>query len=219
MFESNCSLRQDAIITADSLVAMIEKEQRAYRCNDYFAPLRGVPEAVTHVDRQQLVDWCFAIIDACKFQRETVAIAVNLFDRFLSIPSQKSITALQDKRELQLLAVTSLYIGIKINERVAFPSTFFETISNGGYSFQEIEETERIMLRGLRWRINGPTLFQIAMHILSLLNLQEFLDQDVMNCLLNDVQYQTENAIRDYDLSISRPSTVVLTMLFRSFQH
>lgn len=218
MFESKCSLSQDVTVTAAALAAMIEKEQHTYCCDDYLQPLCDVQDVVTPEDRKKLVDWCFAIVDACNFQRETVAIAMNLLDRFMSLWSEESITALQSKRELQLVAVTSLYIGIKINERMAFSGDFFVTISRGGYSVQEIEETEKVMLRGLSWRINGPTPLQLAMHILSLLNVHELLDQDVKNCLIDEVQYLTENAVRDYDLSISRPSTVALTTLFRSFQ-
>lgn len=214
----NFSLSQDATITADALAAMLEKEQCTYRCNDYLSPLRDDPDAVTPEDRHQLADWCFAIIDACNFQRETAVIAMNLLDRFMSISSEPSIAALQDRRELQLLTVTSLYISIKINERVAFPSDFFVTISRGGYSVQEIEETEKIILYYLGWRINGPTVLQIAMHILSLANAHKLLDQETKDSLLNEVQYQTENAVRSYDISISRPSTVALTILFKSFQ-
>jgi hypothetical protein len=217
MIDGNCSFGQDTTITADALSVMIEKEQSAYRCNDYLSAFRDTAEIVTTQDRQQLVDWCFAIIDACKFQRETVSIALQLFDRFLSIPSRESILALHEKSELQLLVVGALYIAIKINERVAFPSEFFSEISRGGYSVQEIEETEKAILVGLSWRINGPTTFQVAMHILSLLNVEKLLNKEVMDRLIDEVQYQTENAARFYDLSIQRPSTVALNILFRSF--
>ena len=196
---------------------MIKKEKSAYRCNDYLAAIQDSADAVTTQDRQQLADWCFAIVDACNFQRETVSIAMRLFDRFLSIPSRASMLALHDKSELQLLLVGALYIAIKINERVAFPSEFFSSISRGGYSVQEIEETEKVILVGLSWRVNGPTTLQMAMHIMSLMNVEKLLKKEAKDRLIDEVQYQTENAARFYDLSILRPSTAALNILFRSF--
>jgi hypothetical protein len=193
-------------MTADALSVMIQKEQSAYGCNDYLPVGNNDPEVATADARRLLVDWCFAIIDACNFQRETVSIAMNMFDRFLSIQSIESIVALQNQSELQLLAVSSLYIAIKINERVAFSTV------------QEIEVVEKIILKGLSWRINGPTVLQMAMHILSLMNVSRFLDQDSKDTLLNKVKQQSESVARDYDLSIQRPSTLALTILFRSFQ-
>jgi hypothetical protein len=205
-------------MTADALSVMIQKEQSAYGCNDYLPVGNNDPEVATADARRLLVDWCFAIIDACNFQRETVSIAMNMFDRFLSIQSIESIVALQNQSELQLLAVSSLYIAIKINERVAFSSEFLANISRGGYTVQEIEVVEKIILKGLSWRINGPTVLQMAMHILSLMNVSRFLDQDSKDTLLNKVKQQSESVARDYDLSIQRPSTLALTILFRSFQ-
>lgn len=218
MIKQNSSLLQNPSTTADALSVMLQKEQHVYRCNDYLAPFRGMSQdSVTPEDRAALVDWCFAIVDACNLQRETVSIAVNLLDRFMSIPSPQSLIALQDRRQIQLLAITSLYIAIKINERVAFPSNMFVILSNDGYSLQEIEETEKIILCRLGWRINGPTVLQISMHILSLMNVEGLLDEDTCYSLLNEVQYQSEVAIRDHDISISRLSTVALTILFKSF--
>jgi hypothetical protein len=218
MIKQDSSLLQNPSTTADALSVMLQKEQHVYRYKDYLAPFRGMSQdSVTPEDRTALVDWCFAIVDACNLQRETVSIAVNLLDRFMSIPSPESLIALQDRRQIQLLAITSLYIAIKINERVAFPSNMFVTLSNDGYSLQEIEETEKIILCRLGWRINGPTVLQISMHILSLMNVEGLLDEGTYYSLLNEVQYQSEVAIRDYDISISRLSTVALTILFKSF--
>jgi hypothetical protein len=213
----NCSLGQDSTMTADALSVMIQKEQSAYSCNDYLRAYDS-SDIITAEDRQLLVDWCFAIIDVCNFQRETVSIAMNMFDHFLSIQSIESIVALQNQSELQLVAVSSLYIATKTNERVAFSSEFLANISRGRYTVQEIEVVEKIILKGLSWRINGPTVLQMAMYILSLMNVSRFLDQDSKDALINEVKHLTAIAVRDYDLFIQRPSTVALTILFRSFQ-
>jgi hypothetical protein len=205
--------RADAI-TADILSTMIEKEKSAYCCHDYIRR----SSVVTDGDRRQLVDWCHNMVDICSFSREAVAIAMNLVDRFLSVPSAFASEALQDQREFQLLVVCSLYIAIKVNERVAFGSDMFSHISGGGYSVEEIECMEKIILYQMSWRINGPTSLQIALHILSLMSVEETLSPDLLSHLLNEVQYHAENAVRDYKLSIERSSTVALAVLFSAFR-
>ena len=39
---------------------------------------------VTDQDRMKIVDWCYEIIDHCKMDRETVAVAMDIDDRFFS---------------------------------------------------------------------------------------------------------------------------------------
>jgi hypothetical protein len=203
--------------TAGILAVMIQKESSAYQCQDYLVSSVTAIE-VTADDRKQLVDWCFSIVDICSFQRETVATAMNLLDRYLSIPSAFAVECLQDRREFQLLALSCLYIAIKTNERIAFSSQMLSDVSHGGYSVQEIEYTEKMILCSLQWRVNGPTSLQMALHILSLMGLHEILPQQALSELINEVQYQTEIATRDYYISIQRPSTVALTILKKTLQ-
>jgi hypothetical protein len=101
-------------MTADILTVMIEKESTVYHCQDYLSISSC---EVTADDCRKLVNWCFSIVNICMFQRETVAIAMNLLDRYLSIPSEFGSECIQDRREFQLLALSCLYIAIKTNER------------------------------------------------------------------------------------------------------
>lgn len=136
---------------------MIEKELSAYPCQDYLMKLGSTIEVTTD-DHKQLVHWCFSIINICSFQRETVAVAMNLLDRFLSIPLPFATECLRDRRKFQLLALclSCSYIAIKTNEIMVFSSTRLSYMLQGGYSVKEIEYTENIILCGLRWQINGP---------------------------------------------------------------
>lgn len=183
--------QRDPAMAGDMLTAMLVKEQSSYLCDDYLNLTNNSPE-VTAEDRQLLVDWCMRVVDVCGFCRETVTIAFGLFDRFLSRHTVWSASALQDKSVFQLVAITSLYIAIKTNERVAVHSELFASISEGGYSMDDIEETEKIILFVLSWRINGPTCLQIAAHVLSVLDDVALLDQDLMNWLVGEVRYQSE---------------------------
>ncbi|KAL3786484.1 hypothetical protein HJC23_010650 [Cyclotella cryptica] len=210
----------DKIMVAEALSVMIEQERSFYRCHDYLRVNESSDRkhnAVTYDDRTQVVDWCFSFVDTLSLQRETVAIAMGLLDRFLSISSAAS-EALDDHREFQLLAIGALYIAIKTNERVAVHGNFFASLSRGGYSVEDIEDAEVLILTGLSWRLNGPTSLQVATHFLSLIHEQVSIVEDTWCFLLDEVQYQTELAVRDYALAIQRRSTIALAAIFNAME-
>ena len=183
-------LNNNATSTADTLFVMIKQERTTYYCLDYLhnnhehhkimrddsstTTLSADDDStrVTPADRRKIVDWCYSVIDHCQFDRETVAIAMELADRFLS--SQRASDArmiseiLHSRRLYQLTAMSALYIAIKLNERVAFGSDFFSAMSRGAYSVEEVEEMELAIRKGVSWIVNPPMSFQVSLHILSL---------------------------------------------------
>lgn len=198
-----------------TLSAMLKKEQSTFRCRDYLHDGLSSNGITQHV-RRQLVDWCFSVVDICNFQRDTVVAAFGLLDRFLSIPSECSARALKEPSEYQLLAITSLYIAIKMNESVSVGSTFFSSVlSKDGYSIKDIEETEKVILWGLSWHLNAPSTLEVAMQILSVLDVHLILSKDSLGWLVEEICTQSELAVRNYELSIQRPSSTALSILFR----
>ena len=143
---------------------MIKRELSTYSCSSrggYLDPF--YPTMVTTSDRTKIVDWCYDVVDHCKLSRETVASAMEMVDRFLSLPSNSSdaarvsVEALVDQSKFQLLAVTALYVSIKLNEKVAIPSDQFSAeVCRNVYSTKEIEDMERTLLSGLSWRCHQP---------------------------------------------------------------
>lgn len=212
---------QNDTVTADALAAMIEKERSTYRCIDYLHTNRSnYRTMITVDDRRKIVDWCYSVVDHCQFNRETVAIAMEMVDRFLSKPSHIASRALRSHWEYQLLAMSALYLAIKLNERVAFGSEYFSMVSNGAYATEEIEEMETTLLQGLAWRVNGPTSRQIAYHILSLLCLRLGIEIDERTwvIILDEVLYQTEHAVRDYYYTTQQCSTIAMAAIFNALE-
>ena len=142
---------------------------------------------------------------------------MELVDRFLSATSSTTRRVLGDRRQYQLLAMTALYIAIKINERVAFGSDFFAAMSRGAYSVQEIEEMEVNVLKGLQWRMCAPTSLQVGHYVLSLVLPQvDGVEDETWGFILDEVRFQTEHAVRDYYFAMQRPSTVALAAIFNA---
>lgn len=82
------SLSHDPTSVHEALSVMLSKEQTVYKSYDYLSTINHLQHlsppslcgndkenaVITSSDRQLIVDWCYSIVDACQFDRETVAI-------------------------------------------------------------------------------------------------------------------------------------------------
>mmetsp|Transcript_1140 Transcript_1140/g.1992 ORF Transcript_1140/g.1992 Transcript_1140/m.1992 type:complete len:302 (-) Transcript_1140:202-1107(-) len=213
------SLSNNASAAAESLNVMMHKEQSIYKICDYLRPSWPADDImVTEHDRLKIVDWCYSVVDQCQFDRETVAMAMGMVDRFLSKQSNITQDALRDRKQFQLVAMAALYISIKCNEKVALGSGFFSALSHDVYTAEEIEAMEMSILQGLSWRICAPTSIQMAHYILSLTLPHVNLKVSTWGFILDEVRFQTECAVREYCLATERPSTVALAAIFNTLE-
>ena len=116
---------------------MLMKETKVYRIRDYLRNQMQHGEddvKVTEGDRLQLVDRCYGIVDQCEY-------ALAIADRFFSSSnSNANVRALLRSRlSFQLVVVTSLYISVKTDEKVALTSGCLGEISEGTHSIAQIE--------------------------------------------------------------------------------
>ena len=268
-------LIRDTTMAAESLSAMLEKEQTIYhhcksKCDYLLHHHRrsnnnnneeATETAVTENARIKIIDWFYSVIDKCQFDRSPVAMAIDIMDRYLSTVSSNSnsnsdsssqhehdaslLPRHSSLKQFQLVAITSLYIAIKTNEVIVISSSFFAAMSRYDYSSADIEAMELLILQTLKWHIHAPTVFQIAYTVLSSLILlsphddnnddidvsSSSLHDDIINNINNnnhessmlwenivdEVQYQSELAVRDYKLCIQyRPSTLALAIIINT---
>eukprot|EP00585_Thalassiosira_rotula_P005429 CAMPEP_0196140868 /NCGR_PEP_ID=MMETSP0910-20130528/7616_1 /TAXON_ID=49265 /ORGANISM="Thalassiosira rotula, Strain GSO102" /LENGTH=323 /DNA_ID=CAMNT_0041401785 /DNA_START=106 /DNA_END=1077 /DNA_ORIENTATION=- len=233
------ALRQDVALTADSLVATMEQECTVYSCRDYLADSCHDDEnssgiisnrehhtnRITSVDRLKIVDWCYGIVDQFQCDRETVAIAMNIADRFAgtnptSQGSQEN-NVLHNRSQYQLIAITALHIAIKLNAEVAFGSENFTVAIHGTYTVADIEDMEIKILHGLSWRMCPPTSLQVGYQVLSLLLVKlenRTLERGTWEFLRDEVAFQTESAVRDYYFTTQRPSTTAIAAIMNAIE-
>jgi len=218
------NLSRDRVAVADTLAAMIKREQltfSSWHVGGYLDP--SDTTMITADDRKKLVNWCYHFVDHCQLSRETVASAMEMVDRFLSTASTNvsnsadadavravSDEALRDQSQLQLLTVTALYVSIKINDRVAVSSDLFAEMCSGAYSTEEIEDMERILLTGLSWRCHAPTAHQVGLSILSLILPFVDIPEDTWGFLIDEMKYLIELTVLNYDFVTQRTSTIAL---------
>lgn len=202
---------------------MMQKEITTYTSGDYLHQqvLDNQDDTImiTESDRLIIVDWCYSVADTCKLDRETVAVAMEMVDRFLSKPSRLAYHVLHDRDQFQLLVITAMYLTIKTAQSVVHGCDFVASTSKGTYCMEDIEAMEINLLQGLSWHICAPTSMQMAHYILSLLLPHLDIEESMWALILDEIKYQTEHAVRDYNLSIYRQSTVAVAAIMISLEH
>ncbi len=220
------TLSSDHAASAETLSAILKKEITfaRYSCKGYLNP--SDPTIITATDRKELVDWCYGVLDQYQLPRETVATAMEMVDRFLSISAgpfalwdvnsdvaKVGRNALHSQSMFQLLTVAALsHSTLKLKDEMT-SDEFAEAC--GIYTTKEIEAMEYTLLRGLSWRSNTPAS-QVGHAILSLLI--RYVNLPTWGFLLDEMNYQTKVAVRDYYFSTQRPSTIAMAAISNAIE-
>mmetsp|Transcript_26878 Transcript_26878/g.58300 ORF Transcript_26878/g.58300 Transcript_26878/m.58300 type:complete len:472 (+) Transcript_26878:173-1588(+) len=114
--------------------------------------------------REQICEWCYSVVDHFDLSRETVAISLSLFDRYLATLGNKCTG------DLALLAsLTTTHIAIKILETRKIRLTTLCKLSRGLFGPKEIEDMEWTILTALEFQIHPPTASAFVSHMVDLL--------------------------------------------------
>jgi hypothetical protein len=158
--------------------------------------------------RSRMIEWCYEIVDSCKFSRETVAIAINYLDRFTHL----SCETRDDRHLFQLACMTCLYTAIKIHEPQAMDPKAVSSLSRGIFSAQKIIDMEQKILAALRWRVHPPTAVAFVYHYLHIVP-EKILSSSERSVIIELSKIQTELAVKDCLFVASKPSTIALVAL------
>lgn len=216
------------IATTEDAIASIEamrmQEETGYRTEDYMLSEQAEPEVPSANGPQQPVDkecrtkmseWCFQVVDFCKFNRETVSIAMSFLDRFLMTPEGQE--AVNDRKVFQLAAMTSLYTAIKVHEPEAMEPKVVASLSRGAYTEDEVTDMERRILMAIQWRMNPPTAMSFVHHFMALLDEGSMKESEIVGTL-ELAKYQTELAVNCYDFVGVDASTIAFAALTNALQ-
>ena len=230
-------------LTIDALYAMMEQDNTHF-CQDYLndgdcISINDHDDGSSHKlkaeDRAQIVDWCYGVVDVLPLARLNVAVAMSIADRFMGNPNQLLINQftphifspqeiMYNRAMFQLLAVSALYIAIKINEQIIFSVEQCAEATHGMYTVEEIEAMERSILECLEWKVSAPTALEVGYAVLELMTpqVQDVCDMnnELMGSIIDDFAFQTENAVRDYHLvTTERTSTIAIMALLNAIKY
>jgi hypothetical protein len=152
-------------------------------------------------------------VDHFDLNREVVSIAMNHLDRFLATFGEEV-----DKNLFQLLAMTCLYLSIKLNEykHLLIPESksSMDTIlrlSRGAFNLQQMEKMEYEVLQRLRWHVHPPTPQLFVKHFLFFLSVEEHEVHDL-------TQFMIELSVMDYFFVSFKPSEVAVASLLNALE-
>ena len=101
--------------------------------------------------RAILLDWLIEVCEVYRLHRETFYLAVDFIDRFLSVAPAVP------KNRLQLIGVSCLFIGAKIEEIYPPKLQEFAYVTDGACTEEEILQMELMILKGLNWGLSPMT--------------------------------------------------------------
>lgn len=126
---------------------------------DYLQTLEGTtmpnPDYMDHQEhlewhlRGVLIDWLIEVHTRFHLLPETLFLAVNIIDRFLS-------TRVVELDKLQLVGITAMFIASKYEEVLSPHVQNFKHVADDGFSEDEILKAERFVLAALNFDMSYP---------------------------------------------------------------
>lgn len=107
--------------------------------------------------RAVLVDWLFEVGSEYMLRRETLYVAINYVDRYLS-----EIREAVPRGDLQLIGVTALWLASKVEEILPLPVSDYAQATELSCSTAQISETEVKMVHTLQWHLLPCTAYAFA---------------------------------------------------------
>ncbi|CCD22623.1 B-type cyclin CLB5 NDAI_0A04670 [Naumovozyma dairenensis CBS 421] len=126
--------------------------------------------------RAILVDWLVEVHDKFQCYPETLFLAINIMDRFLS---QNKVSM----NKLQLLAITSLFVAAKFEEVHLPKLSEYSYITDGAASKTEIKNAEMFMLTSLGFSLGYPNPMNFLRRI-SKADSYNFETRNIAKCIL-----------------------------------
>lgn len=112
---------------------------------------------ITNSMRAILVDWLVEVGEEYKLQNETLYLAVNYIDRFLS-----SMSVLRGK--LQLVGTAAMLLASKFEEIYPPEVAEFVYITDDTYTKKQVLKMEHLVLKVLSFDLAAPTINQFLTH-------------------------------------------------------
>ena len=200
--------RKDQQDIHDTISAMLDQEVN-YLSTNYLKMSK-----ISISDRAKVCKWVFDIVDRLKLHRETAIVAISYLDRVCSSTSKRAAKARGDRNEYQLVAVSSLFIAIKILELNILSADMLSYITKNMYTKDEITSCEEDILDTLQWKMFGPTSVQFADYIIALLPG----DMIKAKIQLRDESYR-QLTTTDYGCVPLRRSSLALAAVLNSLEH
>nr|XP_020637129.1 cyclin-A2 [Pogona vitticeps] len=168
------------------------------KCKPKVGYMKKQPD-ITNNMRAILVDWLVEVGEEYKLQNETLHLAVNYIDRFLS-----SMSVLRGK--LQLVGTAAMLLASKFEEIYPPEVAEFVYITDDTYTKKQVLRMEHLVLKVLSFDLAAPTINQFLT--------QYFLHQPASSQVENLAMYLGELSLIDADPYLKYLPSVIAAAAF-----
>jgi cyclin-A len=169
---------------------------------------------ITSNMRSILVDWLVEVSEEYRLHPETLYLAVNYTDRFLS---QMSVL----RGKLQLVGTASMYIAAKYEEITPPDVSEFVFITDDTYTKKQVLRMEHLLFKCLDFRMSSPTAQWFLTHYMRFIKLSTSLrtaaNADLCQRIESLARYLCELTLIDGDTYMGYlPSQVAASAIYLS---
>jgi len=194
----NCNEYKDEILT------YMRQEELVNRAKPNYMKKQ---QDITSSMRSILVDWLVEVSEEYKLNVETLYLAVNYTDRFLS---QMSVL----RGKLQLVGTAGMYIAAKYEEISPPDVTEFVYITDDTYTKKQVLRMEHLLLKVLDFRMNTPTINCFLTHFLRFLKMTQLNTSEKVESL---ARYLAELTLIESETYLSfLPSQIAASAIYLS---
>lgn len=159
------------------------------------------------IEREDICEWCYQVIDQCDIDRSIVSIAMSYFDRYLSCLESINETL------VQLVGMTSLFLAVKIHSTRKISVSCISSLSQGYFQDSQILKMERCIILSLRWRLNPPTSVMYLVVAGPLID--DYVDREDISTKLKELsRYLLELSVCDGYFANKKPSSIAQAAIF-----
>jgi len=200
----------------DRINAMKRQEMAFYLHHMYVQPSQKSQSDHDSLEfyawREKICHWSYSVIDHFNLSRHTVAISLDLFDRFLATRGNKC-----DGSYALLTSLTTLYIAVKIHESRKLKIKTLTRLSRGQFDNRDIEKMELKILKALSWLVHPPTVVDFIQHLLKLLPIQ--VGPQVQHKIFELSRYTAELSVCDPFFTEYPPSLIAFAAILNVLEH
>ena len=210
--------KEDLELVSDQVAVMTHQELTSYRCGDYLCdpiyshstyPCASPDQvALDSLARKKMIDWSFRVVDHFGINREMVATATSVMDRFVS--RQRC-----DRTTFKLAAMTSLYMATKVHDQEQLQLDKLVTLSKGEFTVDDIVSMEAKILRVLGWRVNPVTVHSF---IHSFISSVPTLEPSATRAIYDRAIFFAELCLFDYSYVTRQRSSIAAAAILNALE-
>jgi cyclin E len=145
---------------------------------------------ITPYHRSVVLEWLSEVTESYKLRKDTYYLAVNYFDRYLSLSGTMS------PEKLQLLGTTALFTASKFEEIYPPKSEVFAYVTDGLCELPDVISFEIVLVHRLAWKLGPATPLTWLLLFLQLANNHTVCDEHDSNNFLVSTKFNSELYLR-----------------------